>query len=111
LSHLLRTALSFFPLLLVSCSHPLAGGEWTQESVEHGMELQFAKDGRLAVHGPGAEGSHDHLNGTWTMTDGNLTLQGKWQDSGKEERWTGTLADGVVTLVSDAGISLRFRRH
>jgi hypothetical protein len=111
LPHPFRTVSSLLPLLLVACSHPLAGGEWTQVDVEHGMELQFAKDGQLVVHGPGTEESHDHLKGTWTRSDGNLTLQGKWERTGMEERWTGTLADGVITLVSDAGVSLRFHRH
>lgn len=71
----------------------------------------FGDNGQFAVHGEDAEGSHEHAKGTWTLAGDKVTLDGKW-DSGKDARWTGTLAGGVMTIDTEPGKpARRFRRN
>jgi polyisoprenoid-binding protein YceI len=107
--------LRLLPLvLLAACSdhHPLAGA-WNQElpNDAHGMHIAFdPKSDRLEVGlAPRADGTHDHLEGTYTFDAATktVTVKARLMGDGKADTWTGKLA-GVEIELSSADGKLTF---
>ena len=86
-------------LPLAACGgHPLDGA-WHQETADgKGITLEFdAKSDRMEVHGvPRADGSHDHMKGTYTLEGTKLTVE--WKDGANSVRLVGTLDGGHLKL-------------
>ncbi len=103
----------FLCLALFACgsSDPLVG-KWAEVDAQHGWEIEFAADGRMMIHGEGADhGSHDHCNGTWQQDGQTLRITGRWESAGKDAAWTATIQDDVLTLTPAAGEGVRRLRR
>lgn len=105
------STLRLLPLvLLAACSdhHPLAGA-WNQElpNNAHGMHITFdTKGDKLDVGlAPRADGTHDHLHGTYTFDAATkaLTVKAKLLGEGKADTWTGKLNGAEIELSSADG--------
>lgn len=98
-------------LLLAACGgkHPLAGS-WL-ETVPKGqkpLDVQFESGGKqrfvLCVEaGAGGMAEHDDLEGTYSLAEGTVTLDGKWKASGKSAQVHGSLAGDQLVLELPAG--------
>lgn len=113
----IRPSLFVLPLLLVAaCSsdHPLAGN-WSQDtgSDAKGLSVEFdVKGTEVMVHtAPAADGSHDHLHGSYTFDAASkaVTVKCKLMGDGKAESWTGTLAGDQLDL-SAGDVRLKFKK-
>lgn len=105
------SSLRLLPLvLLAACSdhHPLAGA-WNQElpNNAHGMHLAFdTKSDKVGIGlAPRADGTHEHMDGTytWDAATKTLTVKAKLMGEGKADTWTGKLADHEFELSSADG--------
>lgn len=105
------STLRLLPLvLLAACGdhHPLAGA-WNQElpNDAHGMHITFdTKGDKLDVGlAPRADGTHDHLHGTYTFDAATkaLTVKAKLLGEGKADTWTGKLNGAEIELSSADG--------
>ncbi len=99
------------PVLFAACSHdshPLAGS-WNQElpGGAHGMHITFDTKGDKVDVGttPRADGTHDHLNGTYTFDAAtkSVTIKAKLMGDGKADTWMGKLVDKDLELTSADG--------
>lgn len=90
-------------------------GHWAQEtgSDQQGMTLQFdATSDKLMVHtAPEADGSHDHLHGSYTFDAATTTATVRCElgGTGKGNVWTGKLANERLSLTSGS-TTLKFRK-
>lgn len=93
-------------LVLTACGrHPLAGS-WTQRTTDDkpGMSLSFdVKEGgtKLMVHtAPRADGTHSHVEGTYTFdaATGALTVAAELLGKDQPSSWVGRLVDDHFEL-------------
>lgn len=97
--------LSFLFVAACSSDHPLAGN-WSQDTGADakGMSLEFdAKGSEVMVHtAPAADGSHDHLHGSYTFDAATkaVTVKCKLLGDGKADSWAGTLAGDTLELAA-----------
>lgn len=83
--------------------HPL-GGTWVQQLAgdAKGFGLAFdTKGSACEMHtAPRADGSHDHVGGTYTFDAATkaVTVKCKLLGDGKADSWAGTLGTGVLEL-------------
>ena len=105
--------LPFVPFLIIAActakaSHPLAGN-WQQETGTDakGMTLEIDPTGTAVnVHtAPGADGGHDHIDGTCTYDAASkaVTVKCKLMGEGKSDTWSGKLDGEHLALTSPDG--------
>jgi hypothetical protein len=110
------TAFASLLLLLTACSdkHPLAG-HWNQElpGGAHGAHLHFDTKGDKVNVGlaPRADGTHDHVHGTYTFdaATGAITVKAKLLEGNPADAWSGKLHDGHLDLKAGE-VNLHFHR-
>lgn len=98
-----------------ACSgHPLEGA-WNEDLAggKKGMTLEFNTKGtECMVHtAPAADGSHDHVKGTYTFDEKSnaLTVNARLLGADKSDAFTGTLGNGHIELSSADG-KLKFEK-
>lgn len=98
-------------LLFAACGgsdHALAGN-WLQDtgSDAKGMSIEFdGKGTEVMVHtAPAADGTHDHLHGSYTFDAATkaVTIKAKLLGDGKADTWTGALVGDRLELSSADG--------
>lgn len=113
-----KLLLAFVPaLLFAACGHDHAhgaasdhplGGMWVQDtgSDAKGFGLEFdTKGSACELHtAPRADGSHDHVHGTYTFDAASkaVTVKCKLLGDAKADTWAGTLGTGVLELTGGA---------
>lgn len=99
-------------LLLAACGggHPLAGGWHEHTGAGHGFQFEFdPKSNQLEVHTrPRADGTHDHVAGTYTLDGQNLAVE--WTDGGKKVALRGTLDGDAIVLSGEGFEKLQLER-
>ncbi len=94
--------------LFAACSHPLEGS-WNQQLAggKKGMSVTFStKSDEFLMHGPPrADGGHDHVSGTYIFDEasGAITVKAKLLGDNGPAEFSGTLADGTLSLGSADG--------
>lgn len=120
----IRHALFVLPLLFFaacgSSDHPLAGN-WSQDTGADAKGISLEFDVRLTngalgtevmVHtAPAADGSHDHLHGSYTFDAASkaVTVKCKLLGDGKADSWAGTLAGDTLELAA-GDAKLKFKK-
>lgn len=88
--------------------HPLADS-WVEQRADGttGMTIQFdTETADIMVHtAPREDGSHDHLDGSYTFdeTTSAVSVKSKLAGAKGPEEWKGKLVSGVLTLSSADG--------